>query len=236
MPEKSRNTRGKRLQTTEIGAHFMDNILDGNREISGMDTLFEAMIQIFIRITFWGVRREEKDLYSILVTLQPGIHQFAVMHAQIVQDQEYFFIRICSQPSHELDQFLLIHGIFIDHIAQIPPKADRRDHIHPFPLRFHRKNRRFSTLCKTPFHCFTAVYSRLIRPVDFCIFFRCRLPDGWIFLLFPPLDALRILLPRTFGRTLARQAPASHIVRCTSLRYLLPVSFPHQSPHPVQRP
>lgn len=158
------------------------------------------------------------------------------MYPQIVQNQEYFFVRICRQPPHELNQFLLIHGIFIDHKAQIPLKADRRDHVYPFPLRFHRKNRRFPTLCKTTFHRFTAAHSRLIRPVDLCIFFRCRLPDCRIFLFFPPLDALRILLPRTLDRTLAGQAPAPHIVRCTSLRYLLPVLFPHQRAHSLQRP
>ena len=68
----------------------MDDIPDRNREVAGMDTLFEAMIQIFIRIAFRGVRRKKKHLYFIFVTLQPGIHQFAVMHAQIVQNQEYF--------------------------------------------------------------------------------------------------------------------------------------------------
>lgn len=62
MTEKSRNTRRIRLEATEIGAHFMDDIPDRNWEIAGVYALFEPMIQIFIRIAFRSVRRKEKDL------------------------------------------------------------------------------------------------------------------------------------------------------------------------------
>ena len=54
-----------------------------------MDRNLQSMIQVFIRIVFRGIGRQEKHLNFILVVFQPGRGKFAVMDLQIVQNQEH---------------------------------------------------------------------------------------------------------------------------------------------------
>ena len=95
-------------------------------------------------LTFCKVGRQEKHLHFILVPFQPGRSKLAVMDLQIVQDQKHLLFGGTNQALHKLDQPLLVHGVLIDHKPDLALTADRRDHIDPLPLRFHRQQGRMA--------------------------------------------------------------------------------------------
>ena len=45
-----------------------------------MDRTLQRMIQIFIRIVFWGIRGQEKYLYFLRVFFQPSRNKLAVVN------------------------------------------------------------------------------------------------------------------------------------------------------------
>ena len=184
-----------------------------------MDRNLQSMIQVLIRIVFRSIRRQEKHLNFILALFQPGRSNLAMMDLQIVQNQEHFPLRSADQTLHEADQPLLVHGVRIDHKTNLALAADRRDHIDPLSFGFHRQHRRTAFRRKAALYDFTVAYAGLICPIDVRILcFRTPCNSG-IFLTLPPLDARRILFPRTLRRTLAAHSPASHILRQRSLIY-----------------
>ena len=52
-----------------------------------MDRNLQSMIQVFIRMIFRSIGRQEKHLNFILAVFQPRRSKFAVMDLQIVWDQ-----------------------------------------------------------------------------------------------------------------------------------------------------
>ena len=95
------------------------------------------------------------------------------MDLQIVQDQEYFLFRSTDQALHESDQPLLVHGVLIDHKMDLALTADRRNHIDPLPLCFHRQHWRTALGRRTAFYNFTVVYASLISPIDYGVLRLC---------------------------------------------------------------
>lgn len=148
------------------------------------------------------------------------------MNLQIIQDQKYFFLRCTDQAAHKSNQTLLVHGFLIQHKTYIPLTGQSGDHIEPLLPGLYRQHRRMPLGSKTAFVVFTIADPGFIAPVDDSVLFLGALSYGGIFLLFPPLDAGKILFPGALHRTLAAQAPAPHIVAGTSVRHLLSVPFP----------
>lgn len=134
-------------------------------KISRMYREFQRMIEVFVRIVFRGVGRQEKHLNFFLVFFQPGFNKFAMMNLQVIQNQEHLPLRRADQALHKLDQPPLIHGVLIDHETHIALAADCRKHIDPFPFCFHRQHRRLSFGCKAPLHRFAVAHASLIRPI-----------------------------------------------------------------------
>ena len=67
------------LQFAHKGADFVGDVLCRIRQLSGMDRTFQGMIQIFIRIVFRSIGRQEKHLDFLLVFFQPGRNKLAMM-------------------------------------------------------------------------------------------------------------------------------------------------------------
>ena len=67
----------------------MRDIFRRVRQMTGMDRNLQSMIQVFIRIVFRGIGRQEKPLNFILAVFQPRRSKLAVMDVQIVQNQEH---------------------------------------------------------------------------------------------------------------------------------------------------
>ena len=70
----------------------MGNIFRGIGQLSRVNGNFQSVIQIFIRVVFRRVGRQEEHLYLLLILLQPGRSKLAVVHLQIVQNQEHFLL------------------------------------------------------------------------------------------------------------------------------------------------
>ena len=122
----------------------MGDVLHSIGQLARMNRNLQSMIQVFIWIVFRSVGRQEKHLHFILVPFQPGCSKLAVMDLQIVQDQKHLLFGGTNQALHKLDQPLLVHGVLIDHKPDLALTADRRDHIDPLPLRFHRQHGRMA--------------------------------------------------------------------------------------------
>ena len=74
----------------------------------------------------------------------PARPQQACRDGPSVQDQKHLLFGGTNQALHKLDQPLLVHGVLIDHKPDLALTADRRDHIDPLPLRFHRQHGRMA--------------------------------------------------------------------------------------------
>ena len=99
-------------------------------QLAGMYRNFKSVIQVFIRIIFRGIGRQEKYLNFLLVLFQPGCGKLAMMNLQIVQDQEHFLLR-------STDQTLLVHAVLIEHKTNLALAADCRNHIYPLTPGLH---------------------------------------------------------------------------------------------------
>ena len=89
---------------------------------------------------------------------------------------------------------------------------------------------------KAPFYRFTVTDACLVSPIDDRLFFFGPFQNPWIFLLFPPLDTLRILFHGALRRTLAAYPPAFHIVGYTPAADFFPVLLFDVLSGPFQRP
>ena len=126
----------------------------------------QSMIQVFIRIVFRGIWRQEKHLNFILVLFQPCCSKLTMMDLQIVQNQEHFPLRSADQTLHEADQPLLVHSVLIDHKTNLALAADCGDHIDPLTLRLHRQHGRTPLRGKAALYDFTVAYASPIGPID----------------------------------------------------------------------
>ena len=200
------------LEPAHKRVNLMEDILCGIWKISRMHGELQRVVEVFIRIVFRGIRRQEKHLHFLAVFLQPSLDKFAMMNLQIIQNQEHFPLRRADQALHKLDQPPLVHSIPIDHEPHMALAADCREHIDPFPLCFHRQNRWPALGSETSFHRLTIAHPGFVPPIN-CSAFLCRaLQNCGSFLGFPPLDTLRILLPGALRWALAAQSPALHIL------------------------
>ena len=109
-----------------------------------MHRKLQSVIQIFVRVVFRSIGRQKKHFDFVLMFFQPGRNKLAMMNLQIVQNQEHFPLRAANQTLHEADETLLVHGIPIDHKADLPLAVECRDHIDPMPLRLHWQHGRTS--------------------------------------------------------------------------------------------
>lgn len=188
-----------------------------------MNGELQSMIEIFIRIIFRGIRRQEEDLNLLPVFLQPGSYQLSMMHLQIIQNQEYLLGGRIDQPSQKLDQPLLVHRPLIDHISYAALLIDGGEHIDTLSFGFHWQYGRVPFGSKTSLYGLTVTDACLVSPIDDRLFFFCPFQNLWIFLLFPPLDTLRILFHGALRWTLAAHPPAFHVVGYTPVADWLPI-------------
>ena len=83
---------------------------------------------------------------------QPGRNKFAMMNLKVIQNQEHFLFWGTDQTLYEAGQLLLVHGVLIDHKADINLAVDCRNHIDPPPFRLHWQHRRVSLRWKAVLH------------------------------------------------------------------------------------
>lgn len=81
MSKETGNVRRVMLESPEIGAHFLFNIISREGQLSGMHAELQTMIEVFIRVAFRSIGGQVKCLDLCLMTRQPGRHQLAMMYA-----------------------------------------------------------------------------------------------------------------------------------------------------------
>ena len=236
MAEERRNLKRVMLKSAHKRVNFVRDIFCRIWQLPCMYRELERMVEIFIGIIFWGIRRQEEELDLLLVFFQPGRNEFSMMHLQVVQNQKYLPLRCANQALHKLDQPSLIQVLLVHHKADAALAADCRNQIDSLPFCFYRQNRRLSFRSKAAFHRFTVAQPRLIAPIDHSIFLCGSFQNGGSFLVFPPSDARRILFPRTLRRTLTAHPPAFHIVRQSPLAHFFMVPLLDVLPRSSQCP
>lgn len=80
-----------------------------------MNSVFQVVVQILVRVKVRRVGREIKHLDAFFVLLQPFLNGGTMMNPQIVHDQEYFSSCSFYQTLHKCDQKVAVHGFAIKH-------------------------------------------------------------------------------------------------------------------------
>ena len=125
------------LQFPHKRLNLMRDVFRSVGQLACMYRNLQSVIQIFVRVVFRSIGRQEKHIHMIFLLFQPGRHKLAMMDLQIVQNQEHFPFRAADQTLQEADQALLVHGVLINHKTNFPLTADRRDPIDSLSFRFH---------------------------------------------------------------------------------------------------
>ena len=75
--------------------------------------MLQIGIEPFLGIELRAIAGQVKKLNLILPFCPPSLDQFAVMHPQVIQDQEDFFARIFYQSLQKFNQLVGIKGLFM---------------------------------------------------------------------------------------------------------------------------
>lgn len=89
-----------------------------------MDTSFQAVVKVFIRVEFRRIRWQVEHFDLVLVLLQPLFDEFAMVNSQVVQNQIYFSTNILGQPAHKGYQALAVHVVAVEHESDFALIAD----------------------------------------------------------------------------------------------------------------
>lgn len=107
----------------------------------------QGVVEVFVRIVFRGVWRQIESFDLRFVALQPSLHQLAVMHAQVVHDEEDFPLRCADQTPHKLNESPLIHTLPVYHKSYAAGPWERIPALRPpgcqLPSRQPRKFQHF---------------------------------------------------------------------------------------------
>jgi len=101
---------------------------------AGMQAGLEFGIEIFIGVQIGTVRRQEEQLYMLVMVSHPLLDLATVMHLVIIEDQEDFAVAVFYQAFEEVEENLGLEGIGIEHEADLALGADGRNHVEPMAL------------------------------------------------------------------------------------------------------
>lgn len=90
--------------------------------------MLEVGIQTFFRIQFGTVARQVEEFDLVLAPSHPRLDRFAVMHPEVVKNQERIFSGVLDQCCYELNEFAGVEGIVDDHPAGLALIRDRGNH------------------------------------------------------------------------------------------------------------
>ena len=79
VAEEIGDSRWMMLQFAHERLQVVRNIPGRIGQLPRMNRAFQSMIQVFIRIVFRGIRRQEKHLDFVLVFFQPGSNKLAMV-------------------------------------------------------------------------------------------------------------------------------------------------------------
>ncbi|MCS6763356.1 MAG: hypothetical protein MO853_04430 [Candidatus Protistobacter heckmanni] len=178
--------------------------------------MFQVGVESLIRIELRAVAWQVKDFDVGLVLGKPCLDRLAVMHAEVVEDQEHFLARalaIGHQRLEEINELLVVKGTIDDHPACLALIGHCGNHRQLLSRTSNRHRDR-----GLPFWSITAapnirIHQRgFVTPVNLATFGLGTLLDGQILLIDPLLDRLRSLFVSALDRLFRRETPALEVV------------------------
>ncbi|KAF0094278.1 MAG: hypothetical protein E1N59_1994 [Puniceicoccaceae bacterium 5H] len=82
--------------------------------------LRDALVEIFVWIEFGAVGGQINQLDALFFVLDPCLDELAVMHAQVVDDQDDLAFAVFDELLEELDKRLRIKGLAESHPLHFP--------------------------------------------------------------------------------------------------------------------
>ena len=176
-----------------------------------MNPDFQITIQVLIRVELGRVGRQVEHFDLIRVLFQPLVHQLAVMYSQVVDDQKHLSVHILDQSPHKANQRIGVHGVPVDHKADLSLIGDRGDQIDP--VRLCRQDNRRSLAPRSVASAVVAAVAQpgFIRPMNFGILLFGPFGDHRILFFKPLLDLFGVLLVSTPKRLLWSKPPAFQV-------------------------
>ena len=111
--------------------------LHGLRRANGFARIhsrFQIAVQVFIRVQFWRIAGQVKQLDLFGMLCQPCRNFLGMMNAQVVDDQKHFLARILVQALEKLDERVRVQRLPLEHEAQRALVGDSGNEIDPAAL------------------------------------------------------------------------------------------------------
>ena len=80
----------------------------------------EVPIEILVGIAFGTVGGQEHQLDAVALLRHLGLHRCAVVHSQVVHNQNHFAARVLGQATEKIDEHLPVETVAINHPAHLP--------------------------------------------------------------------------------------------------------------------
>lgn len=180
--------------------------------LAAMNQGLQVTIQIFVRVEFRGVGGQEEHLDVFRVLFQPAPNLVAVVHSQVVQNQEHLAPGIPNQACQESNQHRGCHCFPIEHEANFPLIGDRGDHVRGESTAGHSLNRCLTRRRIAPAMLAVATDTRFVAPVNLRPFILGALGNARVTFLEPSFHQFRFLLVGLLQRLLRCETPAFKIL------------------------
>ena len=179
---------------------------------------FQVVVQVFHRIQFRRVGRQEAHRDLVRVRRHPVVHRWRLVRRQPIRDQDYLPGRSRDQLVQEDQEHCRGERPLVGHEADGPRVADGRDLVHPEVRPRHRHRRPLSSPGVATPRMVIRRDPDLIRPENLRVVPGRQVFDRRVGSLLPPLDGGRILVTRLARRLLGRVLPAAQVLPDGSLR------------------
>jgi len=96
-------------------------------DASFVDLVLDGVVEVFVWIQFGAVGWQVKQFDAVLVFSQPFFDGLAVVHAQVVDDEEYLTLTMFDETPKEFDKSVGIERFFERHPVHFSLIADGTD-------------------------------------------------------------------------------------------------------------
>lgn len=169
--------------------------------------------QVLIAVEFEGMR-PKVELFDLFGVFRDSLADaVGVMHAQVVGDQEHLVPGTLNQILEGEDEVLCIGGVREDGETHQPLIGDGLDHrCRSVATDLQPEYGRQACNRVAPNPVRILANGGLVTPVDLDVLSLCVRQNLWRFIPEPRFEAGRILLDRTFDRSLRRETPAPRVL------------------------
>ena len=115
---------GAVLQFHHRASHLGFQFIAVYRWLAAMDLGLEVAVEVFVGVEFRRVGWQEEEFDVLWVLFQPGADLFAVMHLEVVQNQEDFLACVPDEAGQEADQHRRGQRFPVEHEAHLSLVGD----------------------------------------------------------------------------------------------------------------